>query len=57
MSELFDIYQENIKTLFHKISRILDNISINSSDKAELVLTEADSHLKESERLVNKIII
>ena len=52
MSDLFDIYQENIKSVFSKILKILDNVDIYSSDKSEQSLNEADSHLKEAERIV-----
>jgi hypothetical protein len=53
MSELFDIYQDNIKTVFSRITRILDNINTLSSDKAQIALDEAEVSLKEAERLVN----
>jgi hypothetical protein len=55
MSELFEIYQDNIKILFGKITRILDNISLYTNDKVEQALNEAETHIKESERLIKNM--
>lgn len=57
MSDLFDIYQENIKSIFGKVLKTLDNIQIYSNEKAETALVEADSHLKEADRIVRLSII
>lgn len=55
MSELLDIYQDNIKNVFTKINRILDNLNMYSSDKCEIAINEADTHLKEAERLIKNM--
>lgn len=55
MSELFDIYQDNIKILFGKINRILDNLSLYSNEKLEEALNEAETHIKESDRLIKNM--
>jgi hypothetical protein len=53
MTELFNIYQDNIKIAFSKITKILDNTtSKNSGEKSENSLNDAENHLKEAERLV-----
>jgi hypothetical protein len=57
MSDLFYIYEDNIKTLFQKISRILDSIPLQSTEKVDLVIMESESHLKEAERLVKFLLI
>lgn len=53
MSELFEIYQENIKTVFGKLTRILNSLSTLSTDKVEIGISEAETCIKEAERLVN----
>jgi predicted RND superfamily exporter protein len=55
MTELFEIYQDNIKILFGKITRILENANMYSSDKLDTSLTEADAHVKEAERLIKNM--
>ena len=55
MTELFEIYQENIKILFGKITRILDNVNTFSNDKIDQSLNEADAHVKEAERLIKNM--
>lgn len=55
MSDLFDIYQDNIKNLFGKINRILDNLSLYSNEKLEEALNDAETHIKESDRLIKNM--
>lgn len=52
MTELSNIYQDNIKIAFNRITKILDSLNTLSTDKSSELLSEADSHLKEAERLV-----
>jgi N-acetylmuramic acid 6-phosphate (MurNAc-6-P) etherase len=52
MSELIDIYQDNIKTIFTRIHKILENVNILSEDKAQSAINEAENNLKEAERMV-----
>jgi hypothetical protein len=55
MSDLLDIYQENIKNVFSKISKILENLNMYSSEKAESAINEAEAHLKEADRLIKNM--
>ncbi len=57
MTELFDIYQDNIKTVFSKLTKILENIPIYSNETTEKALQEADTHIKEAERLIKNMEI
>lgn len=52
MADLFEIYQDNITSVFYQIGRILDNINLKSSDKSESLINEAETHIKEAERIV-----
>jgi len=52
MSDLVEIYQENIKTIFTRIAKLIDNTSTQSSDKIENTITEADNSIREAERIV-----
>ena len=52
MTDLSYIYQENIKTAFNRITKILDSLTISTSEKCSDHLIEADTHLQEAERLV-----
>jgi hypothetical protein len=49
---LFDIYQDNLKAIFNKINKILDNCSTASNDKSDSYLNEADSNIKEADKIV-----
>ncbi len=54
MSEyLFDIYQENIKTIFNKQNKLLDNMLTSSSEKGDAIASEAEQNLKEAEKIVS----
>jgi hypothetical protein len=52
MTELSNIYQENIKIALGRISKILDTVTTSSTEKSTEILAEADTHFKEAERLV-----
>ncbi len=55
MTELSNIYQENIKIALGRISKILDTVTTSSTEKSTEILAEADTHFKEAERLVQNI--
>ena len=55
MSELVEIYQDNIKTIFTRVGKLLDNLSSQSSDKSENTLIEAENSIREAERIVTFI--
>lgn len=57
MSDLIDIYQDNIKMIFTRIGKLLENLNNNSTEKAENSLMEAENSLKEAERIVRINII
>jgi ElaB/YqjD/DUF883 family membrane-anchored ribosome-binding protein len=49
---LFDIYQDNLKSIFSKINKTLENINFVSNDKADSVITEAEANIKEADKIV-----
>jgi hypothetical protein len=49
---LFDIYQDNLKSIFTKVNKMIDNTNIVSNDKAETILSEADTSIKEADKIV-----
>ena len=53
MSELFDIYQSNVKILFQKISNNLDTISNETGEKIDLI----ENDLKEVQKLLKNLEI
>jgi hypothetical protein len=54
MSEyLFDIYQENIKAIFNKQNKLLDNMLNASSERGDAIVSEAEQNIKEAEKIVN----
>lgn len=53
MSELFDIYQSNVKILFQKISNNLDTISSETGEKIDLI----ENDLKEVQKLLKNLEI
>ncbi len=57
MTELSNIYQDNIKIAFNRITKILDSITTSSTEKTSDLLNEAESHYKEAERLVRYLLI
>lgn len=52
MSELFDIYQQNISSIFKKINKNIDNLNISKTEKVEFELSEADKNIKEADKIV-----
>jgi vacuolar-type H+-ATPase subunit E/Vma4 len=52
MSDLIEIYQENIKTIYTRVGKLLDNINNQSSDKTDNTIIEAENGIKEAERIV-----
>jgi len=52
MTELSNIYQENIKIAFGRITKILDTVTTSSTEKSLELITEAETHFKEADRLV-----
>lgn len=55
MSELVQIYQENIKTIFNRVGKILDNNIILQSEKGEKTIQDAESSIKEAERIIKNL--
>lgn len=53
MSDLVEIYQDNIKTIFSRVAKLLDNLNTQSSEKSEHTITEAENSIREAERIVN----
>jgi hypothetical protein len=53
MSDLVEIYQDNIKTIFTRVGKLLDNLTNQSSEKTENTILEAENGIKEAERIVN----
>ena len=53
MSDLFEIYQENLKALFSKISSSFDSLATTSNKKA--VIDEIEHTLKEIEKLIKDL--
>ena len=57
MSELFDMYEENLNDTLNKITNII-NITPNlSKDKTESAINEANNHLQEAQSLIKKLEI
>jgi len=54
MSELMDIYIENINTIFNRIGKILENLNHLPQEKIEASITESENGIKEAERIVRK---
>ena len=53
MSEyLFDIYQDNIKTIFNKQNKLLDSLTNASFEKSECIVSEVEQNIKEAEKIV-----
>ena len=44
----------NINTIFFRVGKLLDNVNIQSTDKSENTINEADTSLKEADRIVIK---
>lgn len=57
MSELVEIYQDNIKTIFNRIGKLLDNLANLSNDKTENTIREAENSIKEAERIIKNLEI
>ena len=55
MSDLVEIYQDNIKTIFTRVGKLLDNLSSQSSEKSENTIIEAENSIREAERIVNSL--
>ncbi len=55
MSDLVEIYQDNIKTIFTRIGKLLDNLSSQTTEKSENTLAEAENSIREAERIVNSL--
>lgn len=52
MSDLIDIYKENINTIFNRTGKILDNLSHLPNEKVADSISEAESGIREAERIV-----
>ena len=57
MSDLLDIYKENINTIYNRTGKIIDNLTLLSEEKIEASIAEAENCIKEAERIVKKIKI
>jgi hypothetical protein len=57
MSELFEIYQDNIKNVFTKITKILNDINTVNPDKAEGMISDAENNIRDAEKLVRALLI
>lgn len=53
MSEIIEIYEDNLKILFSRLSKIFGNINIQSREQAKSSLSEAETNLKEADKIVN----
>jgi hypothetical protein len=56
MSDLIEIYKENINTILNRIGKILDNLSSLKNEKIEIAISDAENGIKEAERIVRKKI-
>ena len=54
MSDLIDIYKENITTIYNRTGKIIENLTHLPSEKIEASITEAENCIKEAERIVKK---
>jgi hypothetical protein len=50
---LFDIYQDNLKSVFTKVNKLLESTNVVSNEKAESVLSDADTQIKEADKIVS----
>ena len=57
MSDLVEIYLDNIKTIFTRVGKLLDNLSSQSLEKSENTIIEAENSIREAERIVNNFKI
>lgn len=57
MSELVEIYEDNIKTIFNRVGKLLDNMGSLPADKTENSIKDAENSLKEAERIVKNLEI
>jgi hypothetical protein len=57
MSELFDMYEENLNDSLNKISNIINIMPNLSKEKTESAINEANNHLQEAQSLIKKLEI
>ena len=55
MSELFNIYEDNLNSTLTKISNIVNTLSNLSREKSESAIKEANTHIQEAETLLKKL--
>jgi predicted RND superfamily exporter protein len=57
MSELVQIYKDNIKTIFNRVGKLLENLVNLPCDKAEKTIQDVENSIKEAERIVKNLEI
>lgn len=55
MSDLFDLYEDNLNETFNKIKNITRTMQNLSKEKTESAINEANSHIQDAQSLIKKL--